>query len=109
MKRMLLLILLLINQSFAAEVWKIGEQELKLVKCPEKFCMYLCADKDCHALKALKNPVKATLTEDGRNPGSEVCKKQGGEVSIAESKSGQLALCRFSDGSQISLDGLWVW
>ena len=109
MNRMLILILLLINQSFAAEVWKIGEQELKLVKCPEKFCMYHCAEKSCQALKAMNNPVKATLTEDGRNPGSAVCKKQGGEVSIAESKSGQMALCRFPDGSQISLDGLWVW
>lgn len=109
MKVTLLLFLLFITQSFAAEVWKIGEQEIKLEKCPEKFCLYHCADKNCRALSALKNPLKAALTDDGKNPGSEVCKKHGGEVSIAESKSGQMALCRFPDGSQISLDGLWVW
>lgn len=109
MKRVLILIVVCINSALAADVWKIGEQELKLVKCPEKFCMYQCDDKNCLALKAMNNPIKATLTEDGRNPGSAVCKKLGGEVSIAESQSGQMALCRFSDGSQISLDGLWVW
>lgn len=104
-------ILLFSGLLHAADVWSIGEKQLTLTKCPAKYCLYHCpVEKDCLALKAFKNPVKAKESEGGKNPGSGACGELNGSVSVAEDKDkNQMGLCRFSDGSLLSLDGLWVW
>lgn len=107
------MIAILFFSSFlhAAELWSIGEKQIMLSKCPEKYCLYQCpVEKDCLALKAFKNPVKAKESEGGKNPGSGACSELGGSVSVAQDQDkNQLGLCRFNDGSLLSLDGLWVW
>jgi len=96
----------------AAETWYLSGHAVELEACPAKHCRIQCSGiKDCLALRHFKSPLKADeAAEGGANPGSGVCRKLKGAVSIVEDKEkNQMALCRFSDGSLISLDGLWVW
>jgi hypothetical protein len=109
------LIALLISSSVLAD-WKIGEQKLEIAQCPNGSCLISkdCLEKTkpiCLALKASQNRQKSDVGPGGTNPGSSVCSKfhKAGVVLAMNDEGGTNAFCRFSDGSLLSLDGLWHW
>lgn len=110
------IILALLFSASALADWKIGDQKLEIVQCANGSCLISksCLDKSrpaCLALKASENRQKSDVGPGGTNPGSAVCSKfhKGGVVIAMNDEGGTNAFCRFSDGSLLSLDGLWHW
>jgi hypothetical protein len=97
--------------SVAQADWKIGQQTLALEKCPSGSCLISKDCVSCLALKANQNKQKSDVGPGGTNPGSAVCTKfhKAGIVIAMNDDGGTNAFCRFSDGSLLSLDGLWHW
>jgi len=112
MKSLILFMICFTSSSVFAE-WKIGGKLLDVAKCEKRSCLIsrVCPEDKCLAAKALANPQKGVVGEGGKNPGSGVCTSyHKAAVVIASSPEGSTqAFCRFSDGSLLSLDGLWVW
>lgn len=113
--RLLALILLSISSLAWAE-WKIGDQKIEIAQCPNGSCLISkdCLEKSkpvCLALKASQNRQKSDVGPGGTNPGSAVCRDyhKAGVVIATSAEGGSNAFCRFSDGSILSLDGLWHW
>jgi hypothetical protein len=116
MNRLILLLSILVTSNLRAESWSVGAKSLEIARCPKQYCLIsspcLSDQKsECQALKAMKNKVKAKSGPGGTNPGSAVCSQNlKGKVFIArDEKKNQTAFCQFTDGSFISLDGLWYW
>jgi hypothetical protein len=97
--------------SAAFADWKIGAQKLELVQCSNGTCMISKDCSSCLALKASQNKQKSDVGSGGTNPGSAVCTKfhKAGVIIAMNDEGGTNAFCRFSDGSLLSLDGLWHW
>lgn len=91
--------------------WKIEASAIDLVPCPDKTCYISknCSVKSCKAFNALMNKKNAKSLHAGKNPGSEICRKDWkSDVNIATDENGNTeAICRFDDGSMVSLGGLW--
>lgn len=83
-----------------------------LEPCPERFCLISCPSKDnCLAMDYLKSPLRGNLSSNGGiNPGAGVCKKRDGFISMVRDIDGnETSVCNFRDGSQITVEGLWIW
>lgn len=108
--RCLTFILLLVSMSALAD-WKIGQQKIELVRCPNGPCLISKDCSNCLALKASQSKQRSDVGPGGTNPGSAVCTKfhKAGVVIAMSDEGGTNAFCRFSDGSLVSLDGLWHW
>ena len=91
--------------------WKIGSQKIELAKCPNGTCMISKDCSACLALKASQSRQKSDVGPGGTNPGSSVCTQfhKAGVIIATNDEGGTTAFCRFSDGSLLSLDGLWHW
>ena len=116
MKLLFTISMLCMSLSLGAKTWKVGSKVFEVSRCPDQYCRIStpCLDSkktECLALKAMKKKVKAESGPGGTNPGSAVCQKHHkGSVFIAQDeKANQVAFCRFSDESFLSLDGLWHW
>ncbi len=109
------LLTLLFSTNVMAD-WTIAQQKVELTQCPNGSCVISksCLEKKqppCMALKAAENRQKSDVGPGGTNPGSAVCTKfhKAGVVIAMNDEGGTNAFCRFSDGSLLSLDGLWHW
>ncbi len=113
--RFITIIALLFSSTVLAD-WKVGEQKIEIAQCANGACLISksCLDKSkpaCLALKASENRQKSDVGPGGTNPGSAVCKKfhKAGVIIAVSDEGATNAFCRFSDGSLLSLDGLWHW
>jgi hypothetical protein len=109
----LILLAIIFACPLAFGEWKLGGKKLDVVKCPERSCLIsrVCPTEKCLAAKALAQPQKGAVGEGGKNPGSGVCTnhhKANVIIGVSDKGSTQ-AFCHFSDGSLLSLDGLWHW
>lgn len=97
--------------SAKSEEWFIGDQSIKLEKCATGFCWLFCPREGvCLARLYSESPLKGEVGRGGTNPGSGVCSRRGGKVSILKDRTGnEMAICRFRDDSMVTVDGLWVW
>lgn len=108
---LLLFLTLLVSPAEAGVVWKIRDQVLDVVPCPNKNCYIsrVCLEKknSCDALKAYTFPKKGAYT--GPNPGSPVCRKEfSGKILVATDAEGnQEGFCVFPDETLLSLSGVW--
>jgi hypothetical protein len=104
-------VFIMLFSSAAFADWTIGTQKLDLVQCSNGTCMISKDCSSCMALKASQNKQKSDVGPGGTNPGSAVCTKfhKAGVIIAMNDKGGTNAFCRFSDGSLLSLDGLWHW
>jgi hypothetical protein len=104
-------VFIMLFSSAAFADWKIGTQKLELVQCSNGTCLISKDCSSCLALKASQNKQKSDVGPGGTNPGSAVCTNyhKAGVIIAMNDEGGTNAFCRFSDGSILSLDGLWHW
>ena len=108
--KMIIVILILLNSSFAREVtWLIGGEEytFKRVDPAGYLLSQPCGNgvKMCMAAKeALKPRRKLMIGPGGKNPGSLACVQAGGAVVIGRTEEyATQGFCLFSDKSLVSI------
>ncbi len=93
------------------EKWQVDGKWVELFVNPEarltisSHCLNRPRRKRCKATRALQEARRIVLSNaalaGGKNPGSVLCLKTGGEVVFSQDAKGQRTFCRYSDQSVI--------